>query len=140
MVISLPVINIDKKSKKGYTYTKDLVDDAINDSALQARLSAGSLWCEVVTSDKNKEKKEFSIYELNANHLCGTITKIYWKDKKLFIDLIPYNYGDGKKLIDLYNSGKHIRILLKEVVTVRNSEELDNIVIAGFAWLKEKKW
>ena len=32
------VINLDKKSKAGYTYSKEVIDDALQDSALQARL------------------------------------------------------------------------------------------------------
>lgn len=139
MVLSIPVINPNKKSKKGYKYSKDVINDALEDPALKARIDAGSLWCEVTETDQNEDNKKFSIYDLDVNHVCGTIIKLYWKDEKLFADISINNYGYGKELIEKINNKSKIKFLLKGNVTLSkiNKNYVDYLEIVTFAWYKK---
>ena len=69
--------------------------------------------------------------------MCGICEKIYWKDNKLMLKI--KSTGTTKEGIELakrFEENKKIKMLIKETIDVRN-EEVENIVIAGFAWLKE---
>lgn len=133
------LINTEKPSKSGKWYSVDALENAINNSRVQAMFlysTRKGICIEKYDKDKLEVKNE---YDIDGMRVCAILKKLYFQDKKLFGDFETVISKTGQELEDFIkkNGVEKVHFVLKATNMSITNNIVQEFDLINFQWKEE---